>query len=143
MRREETSLKAFIGIKRTNEYLEQAVKRDVKGYGLNITEFAVLELLFNKGEQPIQKIKERILIASSSTTYVIDQLCSKNLVRRRQDTLDKRISFAVLTEKGTELMEEIFPLHADKIKELFDVLNDRELEVLQTALKKVSAQTLK
>lgn len=111
----------------------------MKCHGLNITEFAVLELLYNKGEQPIQKVKERILIASSSTTYVIDKLCGKSLVKRRQDTVDKRISFASLTDKGMELMEEIFPLHAGKIKEVFNVLEDHELEVLRTALKKVSS----
>lgn len=142
MKRQEESLKAFVGIKRTNEFLEQVVKKDVKSYGLNITEFAVLELLYNKGEQPIQKVKERILIASSSTTYVIDKLCEKRFVKRRQDTVDKRISFASLTDKGESLMAEAFPLHAEKIEETFNVLDDAELKLLRTALKKISAQEL-
>lgn len=118
------------------------VKKDVKSYGLNITECAVLELLYNKGEQPIQKVKERILIASSSTTYVIDKLCEKGFVKRRQDTVDKRISFASLTDKGENLMAEAFPLHAEKIEETFNALDDTELKLLRTALKKISAQKL-
>jgi MarR family 2-MHQ and catechol resistance regulon transcriptional repressor len=142
LKRQEESLKAFVGIKRTNEFLEQVVKKDVKSYGLNITEFAVLELLYNKGEQPIQKVKERILIASSSTTYVIDKLCEKGFVKRRQDTVDKRISFASLTDKGENLMAEAFPLHAEKIEETFNALDDTELKLLRTALKKISAQKL-
>src|SRR5699024_12687805 len=70
MTRMEESLKAFVGIKRTNDILEKLVKNDAQQYGLNISEFAVLELLYNKGPQPINRIQERILIANSSTTYI-------------------------------------------------------------------------
>src|SRR5699024_5030108 len=66
MTRMEESLKAFVGIKRTNGILEKPVKNDAQQYGLNISEFAVLELLYNKGPQPINRIQERILIANSS-----------------------------------------------------------------------------
>ena len=64
--RTQQSLKAFVGLNRTLDTLEKIVQRDVKNYGLNITEFAVLELLYNKGPQPIQRIRDRVLIASSS-----------------------------------------------------------------------------
>lgn len=139
MNRTEESLKALVGIKRTNDTLDRIVKQDMKNYGLNITEFAVMELLFHKGDQPIQKVKERILVASSSTTYVIDQLVKKAYVTRRQDTTDKRITYAVLTDKGHKLMEDIFPQHEQTIEQAFSTLEDEELSILRTALKKISA----
>ncbi|MEB8068915.1 MarR family winged helix-turn-helix transcriptional regulator [Mammaliicoccus fleurettii] len=139
MDRTEESLKALVGIKRTNDTLDSIVKQDMKNYGLNITEFAVMELLYHKGDQPIQKVKQRILIASSSTTYVIDQLVKKAYVTRRQDTEDKRITYAVLTEKGHALMEQIFPQHAETIEKAFSILDDEELAIFRKALKKISA----
>ncbi|WP_239740999.1 MarR family transcriptional regulator [Mammaliicoccus sp. M-M45] len=139
MDRTEESLKALVGIKRTNDTLDRIVKQDMKNYGLNITEFAVMELLYHKGDQPIQKVKQRILIASSSTTYVIDQLVKKAYVTRRQDTEDKRITYAVLTEKGHALMEQIFPQHAETIEKAFYILDDEELAIFRRALKKISA----
>lgn len=139
MDRTEESLKALVGIKRTNDTLDRIVKQDMKNYGLNITEFAVMELLYHKGDQPIQKVKQRILIASSSTTYVIDQLVKKAYVTRRQDTEDKRITYAVLTEKGHALMEQIFPQHAETIEKVFSILDDEELAIFRRALKKISA----
>lgn len=139
MDRTEESLKALVGIKRTNDTLDRIVKQDMKNYGLNITEFAVMELLYHKGDQPIQKVKQRVLIASSSTTYVIDQLVKKAYVTRRQDTEDKRITYAVLTEKGHALMEQIFPQHAETIEKAFSILDDEELAIFRRALKKISA----
>ncbi|MDT3995826.1 MarR family transcriptional regulator [Mammaliicoccus fleurettii] len=139
MDRTEESLKALVGIKRTNDTLDRIVKQDMKNYGLNITEFAVMELLYHKGDQPIQKVKQRVLIASSSTTYVIDQLVKKAYVTRRQDTEDKRITYAVLTEKGHALMEQIFPQHAETIEKAFSILDNEELAIFRRALKKISA----
>lgn len=143
MDRTKESLKALVGIKRTNDTLDRIVKQDMKNYGLNITEFAVMELLYHKGDQPIQKVKQRILIASSSTTYVIDQLVKKGYVTRRQDEQDKRITYAVLTEGGHELMERIFPQHAETIEKAFSILDDEELAIFRRALKKISANSTK
>lgn len=143
MDRTKESLKALVGIKRTNDTLDRIVKQDMKNYGLNITEFAVMELLYHKGDQPIQKVKQRILIASSSTTYVIDQLVKKGYVTRRQDEQDKRITYAVLTESGHELMERIIPQHAETIEKAFSILDDEELAIFRRALKKISANSTK
>lgn len=133
--RTETALKTFIGLKRINDQLDKLVSQDVKSYGLNVTEFAVLELLYNKGEHTIQRIQERILIASSSTSYVIKNLEDKGFIQRRQSKDDKRVSYASLTEKGQTLMEAIFPQHADTIASAFSSLSDEALQTLQQTLK--------
>ena len=132
------SLKAFVGIRRTSEILEKVVRTDTRRHGLNLNEFAVLELLYNKGKQPIQQIKDRILIASSSTTYLIDKLCGKELVERITDTQDRRVTYASLTDSGRELIETIFPRHAEIITDAFENLSDEELTQLRDLLKKMN-----
>ncbi len=77
MDRTKQSLNVFVGMNRALDTLEQITKEDVKRYGLNITEFAVLELLYNKGPQPIQRIRDRVLIASSRISDVVSQLEDK------------------------------------------------------------------
>lgn len=77
MDHQEEALKVYIGLLRSSSHLEQVAKQDVRCYGLNLTEFSVLELLYHKGTHTTQAIKEKILIASSSTTYVIDQLVKR------------------------------------------------------------------
>lgn len=138
--RTQQSLKAFVGLNRTLDTLEKIVQRDVKNYGLNITEFAVLELLYNKGPQPIQRIRDRVLIASSSISYVVSQLEEKGWLLREKDLRDKRIYNATLTEKGQQFMVDIFPQHAITLEHAFSVLSDEELVTLQQTFKKLSAQ---
>lgn len=107
MDRTKQSLNVFVGMNRALDTLEQITK-DVKRYGLNITEFAVLELLYNKGPQPIQRIRNRVLIASSSISYVVSQLEDKGWITREKDKDDKRVYMACLTEKGQSQMADIF-----------------------------------
>ncbi|WP_419790309.1 MarR family transcriptional regulator [Staphylococcus chromogenes] len=141
MNRVDTSLKVFIGLRRTNDMLDKLIHKDIKSYGLNVTEFAVLEVLYNRGEHTIQRIKERILIASSSTTYVVTNLEKKGYIQRRQDTKDKRVSYASLTDKGRAFMDEIFPNHANAIASVFSDLSEDELQSLQKVLKRISTQS--
>ncbi|MBI5975740.1 MarR family winged helix-turn-helix transcriptional regulator [Staphylococcus canis] len=137
MNRTETALKTFIGVKRLNSMLDKLVRNDIKSYGLNVTEFAVLELLYNKGEHTIHDIQERILVASSSTAYVVKNLEQKGFLQRRTCDTDKRVSYASLTDKGQALMQDIFPLHAQTIASAFETLSDDSLEHLQKNLKAI------
>ncbi|MBN6094125.1 MarR family transcriptional regulator [Staphylococcus saprophyticus] len=142
MDRTQISLNTFVGLNRTLDHLMKIVKTDVQRYGLNVTEFAVMELLYNKGDQPIQRIGNRVLIASSSITYVVDKLEEKGCVVRQRNEKDKRVTNASLTDKGLSMMDEIFPDHASTLESTFSVLTDEEITVLQTALKKLSAQPI-
>lgn len=141
MNRQEESLKAFVGVRRTNEKLNQLDRITTQKYNLNLNEFAVLELLLHKGDTPIQQIKEKILIASSSTTYIIDQLTKKDLVKRIPCSNDRRVTYASLTTKGRKLIEEIFPVHAGTIDKAFSVLSDEELMNFRDYLKRISSES--
>lgn len=137
-RRQTLALNASIGIYRTASTLEALARQDVQCYGLNVTEFSVLELLFHKGAQSIQVIKEKILIASSSTTYVIDQLVKKGYVERIPSDRDRRVIHVVLTAEGEKLIQTIFPTHAQVLTNAFERLSDEELQQLQKLLRKIN-----
>lgn len=137
MTHQEAALTAYIGLLRTANQLAQMAKADVRCYGLNITEFSVMELLYHRGTQATQAIKEKILIASSTTTYVIDQLEKKGHVQRQHSPHDQRISLVSLTESGKTLMDAIFPYHAQQIEQLFDAISTEELTTLKSTLRKI------
>ena len=134
---EALSLKLWIVLSRATQSVTKYIEKDIKGYGLNPTEFAVLELLFHKGDQPIQKIGEKILLASSSITYVVDKLEKKKLLVRKSCPEDRRVTYASITISGKELLSNIFPQHKEMIQKLFDVLDSSEKEKMIEQLKKL------
>lgn len=136
-RDEEMSLKLFVVLTRALDAIQKRVIEDIKHLGLNPTEFAVLELIYNKGDQPIQKIGEKVLIASSSITYVVDQLEKKELLERKLHPNDRRVKLATITQKGKTLMDDVFPSHKKGLQEIFAGLGVKEKEQLIEQLKKL------
>ncbi|MFD1706330.1 MarR family winged helix-turn-helix transcriptional regulator [Siminovitchia sediminis] len=134
---EELSLKLFVVLNRALESIKKRVLEDIGRLGLNPTEFAVLELIYSKGEQPIQKIGEKVLIASSSITYVVDKLEKKNLLKRKPCPKDRRVTYATITPEGTELMDEVFPKHKLALTEICAGLDTNEKKVMIEQLKKL------
>jgi MarR family 2-MHQ and catechol resistance regulon transcriptional repressor len=131
------SLKLFIVLSRANRAVSDRVTEDIRSHGLNPSEFAVLELLYHKGDQPIQQIGHQILLASGSTTYVVDKLELKKLLVRKPCPEDRRVTYAAITQEGKVLMDKIFPRHRQAIHEIFAGLNQHEKEILIILLKKL------
>ncbi|MDM5153957.1 MarR family transcriptional regulator [Bacillus sp. DX1.1] len=131
------SLKVFIALSRANRSVMDITNKSIQHNGLNPTEFAVLELLYHKGNQPLQQIGERILIASGSITYVVDKLEKKGLVKRNPSPNDRRVIYAQLTERGEALIASIFPNHEKVIHDSFEMLTIEEKNELLSLLKKV------
>jgi len=134
---ESISLKLFVVLNRALDAIKTHIEADIKRYGLNPTEFAVLELIYSKGDQPIQKIGEKVLIASSSITYVVDKLEKKKMLRRKPCPNDRRITYATITEEGMQLMKQIFPKHKTSIHRICAGLETKEKAFLIEQLKKL------
>lgn len=133
----EESLKLFIVLSRAHRAFNDVVNKHISTFKLNPTEFAVLELLYHKGDQPLQQIGGKILLASGSITYVVDKLEQKGLLARRACPKDRRVTHAQITDKGKQLIEEIFPPHEERINEIVSVLTDEEKNMVTELLKKV------
>ncbi|MEZ7734624.1 MarR family transcriptional regulator [Gemella sp. 27098_8_149] len=130
--------KAVIGIMRASNLLVDDLKKTLKNYPINATEFSVMEFLYSKGEKSIQEIRDRILLASGSATYVVDNLEKKGYITRNVSQKDKRVTYIRLTEEGMKLMDEIFPIHKKNTKRVFEKINDKELVILKEILKKIN-----
>jgi len=124
----------------TNE-IEKIIADDVLQYGLNPSEFGALEVLYHKGPLPVQSICEKVLIASSSMSYVIENLIKKDYISKTKDIKDKRYHIVELTEKGRNLMDDIYPKHVQKLRKYIDILNQDEELSLQTYLKRLGKHT--
>ncbi len=134
---EQLSLKLFVVLTRALQAVQKKSAQDIKQYGLNQTEFGVLELLYHKGHQPIQKIGEKVLLASSSITYVIDKLEEKKYIERKPCPNDRRVTHAHLTMKGSDLLDDIFPKHKQAMAEIFSRLTVEEKEDVIEKVKKI------
>ena len=122
---------------RTAGRIHEHLRRQVEAHGLTLTEFGVLEALLHKGPLTHGDIGDRVLLASSSMTYVIDKLEERGLLRRRQSEEDRREKIVELTPAGREKIESAFPEHAALIDELMADLSLEERREAASILRRV------
>ena len=134
----DNEFKVVIGIMRASNLLVDDLKKTLKNYPINATEFSVMEFLYSKGEKSIQEIRDRILLASGSATYVVDNLERKEYVNRIVNETDKRVTYIKLTREGKDLINDIFPTHKKNTKKIFNDLTNEELITLKEILKKIN-----
>lgn len=131
------ALKLFVVLSRAHKVIHECTNQFFQENGLNPTEFAVLELLYHKGKQPLQQIGNKILLASGSITYVVDKLEGRGYITRVSSDTDRRVTYAEITNEGTTFMNELFPRHEQQLKQLMDVLSEEEKDQVIELLKKL------
>ncbi|MFP5106269.1 MarR family winged helix-turn-helix transcriptional regulator [Neobacillus sp. C211] len=127
----------FLLLMQTSKGIQERIRDEMSKNNLSITEFSVLEVLFYKGKQTIQQIRNRILISSGSMTYVIDKLEQKGIIKRNDCREDRRVIHVTLTAEGMEMMENIMPKYQDMVNSIFEDLTEDESEFMVHCLKKV------
>jgi MarR family 2-MHQ and catechol resistance regulon transcriptional repressor len=120
--------------------IDRLDRASIAGTGLQISEFAILEVLLHKGPLAITTIGEKVLLTSGSMTAAIDRLEAKRLVKRLRDPLDGRRFNVHLTEAGRDVIEPAFEIHAANLEIAAGVLTPKERNELVRLLKKVGSR---
>ena len=122
----DAALSLWVVLARAFDAVERHSRASIARFGLGTTEFGVLEVLYHKGELPVCEVRRRILVESSSTTYVVDKLVVRGLVQRRPSRTDRRVILLELTPRGRKLIGRIFPPHAAVIRQAVGALSARQ-----------------
>jgi len=115
-----------------------------ESYNLTISEARCLYQMLIDDCESTAKLAEKLGIAKSRITRIVDGLVEKNLVIRSEDAKDRRFMLVKFTAKGKEIAENhasfMFKLH----KEVFNTIpvdkheaTIKHLEILSTAIKSV------
>ncbi|MBZ9633619.1 MarR family winged helix-turn-helix transcriptional regulator [Clostridium sp. FP1] len=132
------NLKTLIALSRCTQNVHKREYKTIKEGGLTVSQFAVLEILYHKGDLRVCEIIDKILSTGGNMTVVIDNLVKANLVKRLTDPKDRRVNLISITEEGKSFISDIFPKHLENINEIFSSLTIEEKKNLISLLKKLS-----
>jgi len=130
-------LKILIGMHRAVNKIDGRTIKIVKQYGLSLGQFAVLEALYHKGDMTVGQVQEKILSTSGTIPVIIKNLEKSGYVTHRADECDKRKCILHITDKGADLIKQVFPENKEMIINSFNNLSDNEKDELLRLLKKL------
>lgn len=112
--------------------------KQMYSHNLTAPQFHVLEVLKEFGPMPLKRISEELLVTGANITCVMDNLEKDELVQRVPSKEDRRVINAVLTDKGNEKLEQIYPLYVESMKNMTRVLSEDEQSQLASLLEKLN-----
>ena len=131
------ALRLLIVMSRALRAVTEPARQQLKRWDLSPTEFGVLEALYHKGPLPLTALAERVLITGASMTYAVKQLEQRGLVLRRPSAEDQRFVFGELTDDGRALIAQVFPEHAEAIRQAMRGLSRQEKRQAAELLKRL------
>jgi MarR family 2-MHQ and catechol resistance regulon transcriptional repressor len=101
----------WLVLSKAHRALRMQAERSLEGIDMCLSDFAILELLLNRGPQPVNTIGQRVQLTSGSVTTAVDRLEERWLVVRSSDEADRRSRVVSLTPEGSKCIGEIFGHH--------------------------------
>ncbi|MDP0500265.1 MAG: MarR family transcriptional regulator [Verrucomicrobiota bacterium JB022] len=102
----------------------------------NMSDFAVLEIVYHKGPQPVNTIGRKVFLTSGSITTAVHRLERAGLVTRVSSPDDRRVVYVNLTDEGRRVIARAYEAHAAKLDEAFSVLDAKERLQMARLLRK-------
>lgn len=131
-----TELSVYIGLSRTINSINRATNKLYLKYGLTSGQFAVLEVLYHKGDLSIGDVQKKILSTSGTIPIIIRNLITEGYISKTTDEKDKRMTILHITDKGRKLMDTVYPENEAVILAMMSVWEPQEQEQLLKYLHK-------
>ena len=127
----------WLVLMKAHRTLERYARCSIEPSGLGLSDFAILELLLHRGQQPVNAIGRRVDLTSGAITSAVDRLEAQGLVVRTADAKDRRTRLVSLTPKGTTLIRKVFGVHKRAMEGATISLTAAERETLINLIRKL------
>ena len=129
-------IKAIVTFKKTNRKIIQKEQEILKKWNITLTQFGVLKILYHKEKSNVQDLIDSLFTTSGNMTLVLTNMEKNNLIKKEKNAHDKRLCLISLTEKGKNLINEIFPAYFEFFsKFLLNFTDDEKTKFIELLLK--------
>ena len=132
------AITAFARLMRAHALFRRELQSEVLSpHGLTINDFECLLHLSREEGFRLRRVDlaQRLTLTPSGVTRLLDGLEDGGLVEKAQCSSDARVTYAVLTDAGAAMLEELRADHVDRLQSLFsDSLDEDEVTQLAELL---------
>ncbi len=114
--------------------IKQNGRQILNNYPITPPQFVALQWLLEEGDLTIGELSNKISLAFSTTTDLVDRMERNELVERLRDTNDRRVVRIHLLNKGKEIILEVIQKRQEYLGEVLDKFTDKEKDSLNNLL---------
>ncbi|MFF2755099.1 MarR family winged helix-turn-helix transcriptional regulator [Psychrobacillus sp. NPDC058041] len=123
--------------------IKQKGRQMLHAYTITPPQFVALQWLFEHGDMTIGDLSNKMYLAFSTTTDLIDRMEKSALVQRVRDEQDRRVVRIHLLKEGERIIEEVIAKRQQYLEDILDQFNSDEVANLSTLLGKLHQEMKK
>ncbi|KXG43010.1 MarR family winged helix-turn-helix transcriptional regulator [Tepidibacillus decaturensis] len=100
-------------------------------------QFVALQWLNEEGDMTIGELSNKMFLAFSTTTDLIDRMEKNHLVERVRNQKDRRVVQIHLLEKGKQIISDVLEARRDYLSSILLDMEPEEVEKIQLALQQL------
>ncbi len=135
--RTDKAMKTVVRLEKASLKITNLTINYLSKHNLTFNQFKVLEVLYHLGDLNIGSITKITMSTPGNITVVVRNLKRDEWITSIKDPNDSRASILSITQKGKDIIEEVFPTHSSNLTKSMEILSDNELDTLYDLLDKV------
>ena len=121
---------------------ELALRFQDNGFDIGPEEWAILLILWNKGEQSPSVLADATIRDRTTVTRLLDGMVTKNLIKRETDPADRRKMRVQVSDLGLSLKDGLVAVAQDLIDQTLDGITPEDAEITVQTLRRMSLNLL-
>lgn len=117
--------------------IKQKGREILSDYSITPPQFIALQWLFESGDMTIGELSNKMYLACSTTTDLVDRMEKNQLVKRVKDPNDRRIVRIHLLSEGERMIEEVIKKRQDYLDQVLSNFSMNEIHSLKDTLLKL------
>jgi DNA-binding MarR family transcriptional regulator len=117
--------------------IKQKGREMLSNYKITPPQFIALQWLFEDGDMTIGELSNKMFLACSTTTDLVDRMEKNLLVERVKDPNDRRVVRIHLLAEGERIIEEVINKRQLYLKEVLVNFSLEEIQLFQNNLMKL------
>ncbi|WP_438319134.1 MarR family winged helix-turn-helix transcriptional regulator [Sporosarcina sp. FA9] len=123
--------------------IKQKGRKILKNYTITPPQFIALQWLFEHGDMTIGDLSNRMFLAFSTTTDLVDRMEKNSLVKRVRDEHDRRVVRIHLLVEGERVIEEVIDKRSYYLSTVLSDFDQEEITLFSSLLTKLHEEMKK
>ncbi|MRX71814.1 MarR family transcriptional regulator [Bacillus lacus] len=120
--------------------IKQKGREILNNYTITPPQFIALQWLFESGDMTIGELSNKMYLACSTTTDLVDRMQKTHLVERVKDPNDRRVVRIHLLAEGERIIEEVICKRQEYLTSVLGSFDAEEIKLLEKSLSKLQQE---
>lgn len=134
----DVSTEAIVDVEKRLRYIAGVIKQNgrkiLNNYPITSPQFVAIQWLLEEGDLTIGELSNRISLAFSTTTDLVDRMEKNKLVERIRDSKDRRVVRIHVLDKGKTIIHEVIDKRQEYLGEVLEKFSGEQTETLSELL---------